>query len=109
MLENIGRGIFFTPIFIIMERRDIKMDEKIDRHKDKLIRAISEEITVLFEKILDYVEVAVPNNDQYKKLRSKILRHGNNCIRNINKEITMRYSIKYEPSAETIIETRISK
>ncbi len=85
------------------------MDVKIDKHKDKLIRATSEEITVLFEKILDYVEVAVPNNEQYKKLRAKILRHGNNCIRNISKEINMRYSVKYEPTAETIIETRIGK
>ena len=85
------------------------MDVKIDKHKDKLIRATSEQITVLFEKILDYVEVAVRNNEQYKKLRSKILRHGNNCIRNISKEINMRYSVKYEPTAETIIETRISK
>ncbi len=109
MLKNIGGGIYFTPAFIIMERGDIKMDEKIDKHKDKLIRDISVEITVLFEKILDYAEVAVPNGDQYKKLRSKILRHGNNCIRNISKEITIRYDIKYEPSAETIIEARISK
>jgi hypothetical protein len=86
-----------------------KMDEKVDRHKEKLIRAVSEEITILFEKVLDYAEVAVPNNDQYKKLRSKILRVGNNCIRNIGKEINMRYSVKYEPPAETIIETKISK
>ncbi|KKN43805.1 hypothetical protein LCGC14_0699530 [marine sediment metagenome] len=107
-MENIGGGIL-SPTFIIMERRDIRMDEKVDRHKDKLIRDISVEITVLFEKILDYAEVAVPNNDQYKKLRSKILRHGNNCIRNISKEINMRYDVKYEPTAETIIETRISK
>ena len=85
------------------------MTDKIDKHKEKLNRAISDEITVLFEKVLDYAEVAVPNNDQYKKLRSKILRVGNNCIRNIRKEIEVRYDVKYVPQAETIIETRISK
>jgi hypothetical protein len=85
------------------------MIDKIDKHKEKLNRAISDEITVLFEKVLDYAEVAVPNNDQYKKLRSKILRVGNNCIRNIRKEIEIRYDVKYVPQAETIIETRISK
>ena len=85
------------------------MIDKIDKHKEKLNRAISDEITVLFEKVLDYAEVAVPNNDQYKKLRSKILRVGNNCIRNVRKEIEVRYDVKYIPQAETIIETRISK
>lgn len=85
------------------------MIDKIDKHKEKLNRAISDEITVLFEKVLDYAEVAVPNNDQYKKLRSKILRVGNNCIRNVKKEIDVRYDVKYIPPAETIIETKISK
>jgi len=80
------------------------MVEKVDKHKDKLIRAVSEEITVLFEKVLDYAEVAVPNGEQYKKLRSKILRVGNNCIRNIGKEINTRYVVEYDPPGETIIE-----
>jgi hypothetical protein len=52
--------------------------------------------------------VAVPNDDQYKKLRSKVLRFGNNCIRNISKEIQSRYAVKYEPPAETIIEVKPS-
>ena len=73
------------------------------------MRDISDEVTALFEKVLDYAEVAVPNNDQYKKLRSKILRVGNNCIRNISKEVNTRYDIKYIPPAETIIEARISE
>jgi hypothetical protein len=85
------------------------MIDKIDKHKEKLNKAISDEITVLFEKVLDYAEVAVPNSDQYKKLRSKILRVGNNCIRNIRKEVEVRYDVKYVPPAETIIETKISK
>jgi len=85
------------------------MADKVDKHKEKLNRAISNEITILFEKVLDYAEVAVPNNDQYKKLRSKILRVGNNCIRNVKKEIDVRYDVKYIPPAETIIETKISK
>jgi len=80
--------------------------DKLDKHKDKLNKAISEEITILFEKILDYAEVAVPNHEQYKKLRSKILRVGNNSIRNLSKEINSRYDIRYNPSAETIIEIR---
>jgi len=85
------------------------MTDKVDKHKEKLIKAISDQITELFEKVLDYSEVAVPNNDQYKKLRSKILRVGNNCIRNVNKEINVRYNVEYIAPAETIIETKISK
>jgi len=84
-------------------------EEKIDRHKEKLLGAITNEVTNLFERVLDYAEVAVPNTDQYKKLRSKILRVGNNCIRNIQKEVAVRYNIKYIPPAETIIETKINR
>ena len=40
------------------------MTDKVDKHKEKLIKAISDQITELFEKVLDYSEVAVPNNDQ---------------------------------------------
>jgi len=80
-----------------------------DKHKEKLRNSIAAEVTVMFEKILDYAEVAVPNNEQYKKLRSKILRSGNNCIRNLSKEINNRYDIKYNPPAETIIETKVSR
>jgi len=82
------------------------MVEKTDKHKEKLIRSISDEVTILFEKVLDYAEVAVPNADQYKKLRSKVLRVGNNCIRNISREVQSRYVVKYDPPAETIIEIK---
>lgn len=83
---------------------DSKMEERKDRHKEKLMKAISEHVTGLFEKVLDFAEVAVPNNEQYKKLRSKILRIGNNCIRDIGKEINNNYDVVYKPPAETIIE-----
>lgn len=86
-----------------MEREDNIM-EKVDKHQEKLIKSISEEVTSLFEKVLDYAEVAVPNSDQYRKLRSKILRIGNNSIRNISKEIISRYNVTYNPPGETIIE-----
>ena len=82
------------------------MKEIQDKHKEKLIKTVSEEVTTLFEKVLDYAEVAVPNAEQYKKLRSKILRVGNNCIRNVSKEINLHYEVKYIPSAETIIESK---
>jgi len=86
-----------------VERED-NMMEKVDKHQEKLIKSISEEVTSLFEKVLDYAEVAVPNSDQYRKLRSKILRIGNNSIRNISKEIVNHYNVTYNPPGETIIE-----
>jgi len=76
----------------------------VDKHKEKMNHMVKDEVTKMFEKILDYAEVAVPNNDQYKKLRSKILRVGNNCIRNIRKDIDRHYDVKYKAPAETIIE-----
>lgn len=78
--------------------------EKVDKHKEKMNVLVKDEITKMFEKILDYAEVAVPNNEQYKKLRSKILRVGNNCIRNINKDIDRRFDVKYKAPGETVIE-----
>jgi len=78
--------------------------EKIDKHKEKINQMVKDEITRMFEKILDYAEVAVPNNEQYKKLRSKILRVGNNCIRDIHKGIERNFNVKYKASNETIIE-----
>jgi hypothetical protein len=84
-------------------------NEKVDKNQEKLIKDISDEVTNLFEKVLDYAEVAVPNSDQYRKLRSKILRVGNNCIRRIDKEIKARYEVKYIPPAETIIERVAAK
>lgn len=68
-----------------------------DQSKIKLIGTIKEQVEELMEKTLDYAEVAVPNNDQYKKLRSKILRIGNNAIRNLTKEITTRYEVMFKP------------
>lgn len=88
-----------------MERRIMIMGiDRIDRHKVKMDNMIKDEITKMFEKVLDYAEVAVPNGDQFKKLRSKILRVGNNCIRNVQKDIEKNYDIKYKAQAETIVE-----
>jgi len=83
------------------------MVEKVDKHKEKLMRDITEEVTSLFEKALDYAEVAVPKVEQYKRLRSKILRVGNNCIRNINKVVGTNYIVRFDPPTETIIESKL--
>lgn len=76
----------------------------VDRNMEKLQELVHDEVTRMFEKILDYAEVAVPNGEQYRKLRSKVLRVGNNCSRNINKEIEKSYTVTFRPSGETIIE-----
>ena len=70
-------------------------NERIDRHRLKMDNMVKDEITKMFEKVLDYAEVAVPNSDQFRKLRSKILRVGNNCIRNIQKDVEKNYDVKY--------------
>lgn len=48
---------------------------------------IKDEITKMFQRILDYVQVACPTPDTYNVLRGKILRAGNNCIRKLQKEL----------------------
>jgi hypothetical protein len=56
----------------------------------------------LFEKTLDFAQVACPESN-YKALRSKILRVGNNCIRNLVKQIE-HYDIEYITTAEDVVE-----
>lgn len=80
------------------------MEKVRDRHKEKLIEDVDKEITHMFEQILNYTEVAVPNRDQYNRLRSKILRIGNDCKRNTKKSIERDYVVRYEPRNEDIVE-----
>lgn len=51
---------------------------------EQLKEAVQKEITSMFTKILDYVQVGVGATDQYKVLRAKILRAGNDAIRNLH-------------------------
>ena len=64
---------------------------------------MEDEITKMFEQVLDYAQVACPTNETYKVLRSKILRIGNNCIRNIKKKLDF-YEVEYKAVSEDVIE-----
>ena len=55
--------------------------------KDKLKQKVSEEITELFEGVLDFAEVAIASPETYKRYRSKVLRIGNNCIRALHRYV----------------------
>lgn len=74
-----------------------------DRSRDKLNRMVEEEVTKMFESVLDYAQVACPTPDTYKVLRSKILRVGNNCIRTIKKKLD-HYDIEYKTTTEDVVE-----
>ena len=74
-----------------------------ERSKEKLNKLVEEEVTNLFEAVLDYAQVACPTPDTYKVLRSKILRVGNNCIRTIKRKLN-HYDVEYKAVAEDIIE-----
>ncbi len=73
------------------------------RSRDKLNRMVEEEVTKMFESVLDYAQVACPTPDTYKVLRSKILRVGNNCIRTVKKKLD-HYDVEYKTTSEDIIE-----
>ena len=75
-----------------------------DKSREKLKREVKDEVTQLFEKVLDYAQVACPTPDTFKVLRSKVLRVGNDCIRNIHKNLDSRYDVEYTAVAEEIIE-----
>jgi hypothetical protein len=73
------------------------------KSKEKLKREAEEEVTRMFESILDYVHVACPTADTYRVLRSKILRAGNNCIRALKSRFD-HYDVEYVASNEEVIE-----
>lgn len=74
-----------------------------ERSRRKLVKDMEEEVTALFEQVLDYSQVACPTKDVYNVLRAKILRVGNNCIRNLRKRVS-HYEVEYIPQTEEIIE-----
>lgn len=78
-----------------------------ERSKEKLIRDMEAEVTKLFERSLDYAQVACPS-ETYKVLRSKILRVGNDCIRCLRKKV-QNYDVEYIPQTEEIIEVTSKK
>ena len=53
---------------------------------EELKETIQQEITKMFEYVLDMAQVAIPP-DNYKIFRSRVLKKGNDCIRNIVKFI----------------------
>lgn len=71
--------------------------------KSKLEKEVKNEVTLMFESILDYTQVACSDPNTFKALRSKILRAGNDCIRAINNGLT-DYEIKYIAKNEDVIE-----
>jgi len=77
-----------------------------NKSKEKLKGCIQTEITELFEKVLDFAEVAIPSPETYKRFRSKVLRIGNNAIRNCQQELDKNYDVGWNPQikSEDIIE-----
>jgi hypothetical protein len=73
--------------------------------KDKLIGVVREEVTKLFQQVLDYTSVAVSDQNIYKALRGKVLRVGNDCIRNIISDLKY-YNINYKDVNEDIIKIK---
>lgn len=78
------------------------------KSKDKLKREVEEEVTRMFESILDYAQVACPTSDTYKVLRSKILRVGNNTIRVLKSKID-HYDVEFTAYGEELIEFATAK
>lgn len=73
------------------------------KSREKMNRLVEDEVTRMFEQVLDYAQVACPTADTYKVLRSKILRVGNNCIRNIKRKLE-HYDVEYTAVSEDIVE-----
>jgi hypothetical protein len=82
----------------------LKMDNRVKEwSSNKLKNLVKDQITKMFEGILDFSEVAVQDKEQYKVLRSKILKLGNDAIRNISAEIERSYEVEHKVSESLIV------
>ena len=72
--------------------------------KKKLKRSITDEVTRMWEGILDFGHVAVGDEERFKAFRSKILRLGNNCVRSIAKELDRAYIVEFTALNEDVVE-----
>ena len=79
-----------------------------EKSRDKFKKQIHSRITNMFEKTLDFVEVACASKDSYKALRSKILGLGNDCIRSLKKDLDY-YEVEYKATGEEVVEFQQAK
>jgi hypothetical protein len=100
--KKVKWAVYKVPPIYKIHGRNIGMAN--DKSKEKINRLVKDEVTKMFEQVLDYAQVACPTADTYKVLRSKVLRVGNNCIRNIKRKIEQQYEIEYKAISEDIIE-----
>lgn len=70
--------------------------------RDLLEEFVRNEVTKMFQTVLDYTDIAVIEEDRFKALRGKILGAGNTCIRNLLKELKS-YNISYKEQGEDVI------
>ncbi len=73
--------------------------------KDNLKQAVSTEVTELFEKVLDFAEVAIVSPETYQRYRSKVLRIGNNAIRRLHLYVDLQTvdETEYECTTHTAL------
>ena len=73
--------------------------------KKQLESLVKKEVTKLFESVLDYTSIAVPDTNTFKILRGRNLRIGNDCIRNIVSELEF-FEVKSLDISDDIIEIK---
>jgi len=86
--------------------KECRMGIKEVKSREKMKKMISDEVTLMFQNILNYAEVACPTKNTYMNFRSKVLRLGNDCIRNIHKKVDRYYDVTYLPQGEDVIEIK---
>ncbi len=83
---------------------------KVQEWSNKRLQAlVKDEITKMFEKVLDYTEVGVANDPRYQILRGKILRIGNDAIRSINSELDRNYEIEFRGIGQDVVRIKNRK
>ena len=74
--------------------------------RKKLQNEVHGRLTEMFDEMLNFAEVAVPNKYTYDKLRNRILTSANNAIRDLQDECE-KYDISYEQRIDEVV--RIGK
>ncbi len=84
--------------------------EKVKEWSNKRLQSyVKDEITKSLERILDYTEVGVADNQRYQILRGKILRVSNDAIRSINSELDRNYEIEFKGIGQDVVRIKNRK
>lgn len=87
----------------------MEKEEYNKRSKSKYYKYIDSHVDKMIGNILRSVEIAVPDDKPFQKLRKQILKFCNDLGRDLKNELENNYDVSYRVTKEEIIEVHPPK